>query len=80
MYIAYGVSNTATCNDRSWHRDKPPADCWPLPNYRVVKAIVNFWDVAANGGPTAVVPGRYVLSPTDQSRSPCTFCLVYICL
>eukprot|EP01048_Picozoa_sp_COSAG05_P029715 COSAG05_NODE_9927_length_593_cov_0.726721_1_plen_74_part_10 len=37
----------------SWHRDKPPADCWPLPNYRVVKAMVYLWDVSADGGPTA---------------------------
>lgn len=32
------------------------ADDWPLPNYRVIKVLMNFWDVAANGGATAVVP------------------------
>eukprot|EP01051_Picozoa_sp_SAG22_P003014 SAG22_NODE_142_length_17922_cov_10.990406_4_plen_80_part_00 len=43
----------------SGHRDKPAADCWPLPNYRVVKALVYLWDVPANGGATAVVPGSH---------------------
>jgi hypothetical protein len=25
------------CGYISWHRDKPPADMWPLPNYRLIK-------------------------------------------
>jgi ectoine hydroxylase-related dioxygenase (phytanoyl-CoA dioxygenase family) len=46
----------------SWHRDKPPADCWPLPKNRVVKAMVYFWGVAVNEGCTALVPGSHRLS------------------
>ena len=41
--------------------DKPPADCWPLPGYRVVKALVFLSDVPANAGATAVVPGSHRL-------------------
>ena len=43
-------------------RDKPPADHWPLPNYRVIKVLMNFWDVRADGGATAVVPGSVSLT------------------
>ena len=43
------------------HRDKPPADMWPLPNYRIVKCFLNVYDVPENGGETAVVPGSFRL-------------------
>ena len=42
----------------SWHRDKPPADGWPLPNYRLVKVFVAIFDIPADGGGTGVVPGE----------------------
>ena len=45
----------------SWHRDKPPCDGWPLPHYRVVKAIVYLWDVRPGGGATGLVPGSHRL-------------------
>eukprot|EP01047_Picozoa_sp_COSAG01_P055561 COSAG01_NODE_6200_length_3797_cov_318.655760_4_plen_285_part_00 len=45
----------------SWHRDKPPADGWPLPNYRVIKVLINLWDIAEDGGGTAIVPGSFRL-------------------
>ena len=51
----------------SWHRDKPPADHWPLPNYRVIKVLMNFWDVAADGGATAVVPASVSVFSYSQS-------------
>ena len=44
-----------------WHRDKPPADSWPLPNYRIIKCFLNVYDVQPNGGETAVVPGSFRL-------------------
>lgn len=46
------------------------ADDWPLPNYRVIKVLMNFWDVAADGGATAVVPAS--VRPLYLSR-----CSVY---
>jgi hypothetical protein len=49
------------CGYISWHRDKPPADGWPLPNYRMIKAFLNVRDVPENGGETAVVPGSFRL-------------------
>eukprot|EP01052_Picozoa_sp_SAG31_P043775 SAG31_NODE_7406_length_1697_cov_1.508761_1_plen_389_part_10 len=51
----------------SWHRDKPPADGWPLPNYRLIKVFVAIFDIPPNGGATAVVPGthRLVGQPRD---------------
>jgi hypothetical protein len=44
------------CGYISWHRDKPPADMWPLPNYRIIKCFLNVYDVPENGGETAVSP------------------------
>ena len=55
------------------HRDKPPADGWPLPNYRSIKCFVNFWDVAENGGPTACVPGTHRLPEGPQQTLAKTF-------
>ena len=52
----------------AWHRDKPPCDGWPLPNYRVVKMFVSFWDLPADGGATAVVPGSHRL-PEGPSQT-----------
>ena len=52
--------------DISWHRDKPSAEHWPLPNYRVIKVLMNFWDVPADGGATAVVPGSHRLQEGPQ--------------
>ena len=46
------------CGYISWHRDKPPADMWPLPNYRIIKCFLNVYDVPENGGETAVSPCR----------------------
>ena len=43
------------------HRDKPPADMWPLPNYRIIKCFLNVYDVPENGGETAIVPGSFRL-------------------
>lgn len=54
----------------SWHRDKPPADGWPLPNYRVIKVILNFWDVGADGGATAVVR-HHATIVSRHARHPC---------
>ena len=45
----------------SWHRDKPPADSWPLPNYRMIKCFLNVYGTSPNGGETAVVPGSFRL-------------------
>eukprot|EP01051_Picozoa_sp_SAG22_P014229 SAG22_NODE_1695_length_3796_cov_3.361915_4_plen_78_part_00 len=34
------------------HRDKPPADGWPLPNYRLIKVFVAIFDISEGGGGT----------------------------
>ena len=58
------------CGYISWHRDKPPADMWPLPNYRMIKCFLNVYDVAENGGETAVVPGSFRLETGRLRRGP----------
>ena len=34
------------------HRDKPAADNWPLPNYRLIKVFIAIFDIPESGGAT----------------------------
>lgn len=43
----------------TWHRDKPAADGWPLPNYRLIKIFTAIFDIPLNGGATALVPATH---------------------
>lgn len=36
----------------TWHRDKPAADNWPLPNYRLIKVFIAIFDIPESGGAT----------------------------
>ncbi len=50
----------------SWHRDRLPIGAWPYVVPRTVKAIFTFFDIAENGGPTAVVPRSHRLPESPE--------------
>ena len=50
----------------SWHRDQLPIGAWPYAVPRTVKAIFTFFDIAVDGGPTAVVPRSHRLPEAPE--------------
>eukprot|EP01050_Picozoa_sp_SAG11_P013797 SAG11_NODE_1639_length_4533_cov_5.684484_3_plen_412_part_00 len=52
-------SDAGTDGYTRWHNDQPLPDDSDLPNYRSVKVFVGMFDLAPNGGATAVVPGTH---------------------
>lgn len=59
----------------TWHRDKPAADGWPVPNYRLVKVFVAIFDIVRACAPHAshacVPSARFpFVSMTPYARVP----------
>ena len=47
---AHGAATEQLSTGR--HRDKPAADNWPLPNYRLIKVFIAIFDIPESGGAT----------------------------